>query len=195
MKVLFITSRQIFPILGGAQIRTAQQLEMLSKRHDVDVVSIVDNISKVPDIHKYLPKVNSETYFRVDKRTHYRYALKFLLNNKPIQVNYYYHRELQRWIDDHINQYDAVFCNNIRTAEYVMKHKGVRKYMDFVDAISMNYERAKKIATGVKKLIYEIDFRRVRKYEQKCLKEFYRCSTISAVDRDYILNYHSGNEN
>lgn len=189
MKVLFISSRQIFPILGGAQIRTAQQLEMLAKKHDVDVVSLVEDIAEVPDIHDYLPRVKSETIFRVSKKTHYLYALRFLLNSRPIQVNYYYHKPMQQWIDENIAGYDAVFCNNIRTAEYVMKFSGIRKYLDFVDAISMNYKGAKEVATGIKKLIYEIDYRRVRKYEQKCLHGFYRCSTISTVDRDFILNY------
>lgn len=189
MKVLFITSRQIYPILGGAQIRTDQQLRMLASRHSVDVVTLIDGDAEVPDIHDYEPKVNAETYFRVYKKQHYRAALNFLINSLPIQVNYYYHKPLQKWIDENIDRYDAVFCNNIRTAEYVMKYKNVRRYLDFVDAISMNYERARTVAAGIKKLIYTIDFFRVRKYEQKCLKEFDRCSVISAVDRDYILNY------
>lgn len=189
MKVLFITSRQIYPILGGAQIRTAQQLRMLAKQHNVDVVTLIDGNAEVPDIKEYDANVNSETYFRVYKKQHYRAALNSLLNTLPIQVNYYYYKPLQQWIDEHIDNYDAVFCNNIRTAEYVMKHRKVTRYLDFVDAISMNYERAKNVAGGLKKLIYTIDFFRVRKYEQKCLKEFDRCSTISIVDRDYILNY------
>lgn len=189
MKVLFITSRQIYPILCGAQIRTDQQLRMLVSRHTVDVVTLIDGDAEVPDIHTYEPKVNSEIYFRVYKKQHYRSAMKFLVNNLPIQVNYYYHKPLQKWIDENIDKYDAVFCNNIRTAEYVMKYKNVRRYLDFVDAISMNYERAKEVSVGIKKIIYSIDFLRVRKYEQRCLKEFDRCSTISIVDRDYILNY------
>ena len=189
MKVLFITSRQIFPILSGAQIRSAQQLKMLSKRFDVDVVTLIDGDAEVPDIHEYEPNVKAETYFRVYKKEHYLSAFKFMVNCLPIQVNYYYHKPLQKWIDENIHRYDAVFCNNIRTTEYVMKHRNIRRYLDFVDAISMNYEQAKKLSIGLKKLIYTIDFYRVRKYEQKCLKEFDRCSTISDVDRDYILNY------
>lgn len=39
-RLLFISSRPLFPIIGGDQIRTVQQLEFLKEKFDVDVLFI-----------------------------------------------------------------------------------------------------------------------------------------------------------
>ena len=61
--------------------------------------------------------------------------------------------------------------------------------MDFVDAISMNYEKAKLKAHGLQKIIYTIDYKRCKQYEQMVLDVFDRCAIISEVDKQYILQY------
>lgn len=185
-KVLFISSRPIYPIVGGDQIRTAQQLEYLLQEYLVDVVYQSPN-KEDSLIRNYLPTVKNVACFRVPKWKCYMQTLRFLFNKLPLQVNYYFNNEMKKYIDSVIHDYDMVFCNNIRTAEYVRKTTGVVKVMDFVDAISMNYEKAKQQANGLKKIIYEIDYRRCKRYEQLVLESFNRCAIISEVDRIYIL--------
>ena len=184
-KVLFISSRAIFPIIGGDQIRTAQQLEFLLQKYDVDVV--YQDSSKDNDIlKKYAPKVHKSTCFKISRILYYLQTLRFLFNKRPLQVNYYYNKEMKHYIDSCINEYDIVFCNNIRTAEYVRNVRGIIKVMDFVDAISMNYEKAQREAKGLKKLIYIIDFKRCKYYEQLILNSFDKCAIISDIDKQYI---------
>jgi glycosyltransferase involved in cell wall biosynthesis len=112
----------------------------------------------------------------------------FLLNNNPLQVNYFYHKKVQEWINNNIKKYDIAFCSTIRTTEYV-KDKDIYKIIDFVDAISMNYEKAFKIKRmSLWKLMYKIDKNRVFKYERKILNSFDKKIIISQVDKDYIIN-------
>ena len=187
-RLLFISSRPIYPIIGGDQIRTAQQLEFLCTKYKVDVIYQTEVQSKML-ICKYLPVVSVEKCFRSSKWMNYMRTLYFLCNHLPLQVNYYYDKEMKRYIDLHLSEYDIVFCNNIRTAEYVRRASNIVKVIDFVDAISMNYEKAKSKAKGLKRLIYEIDYRRCRRYERQVLKDFDRCATISEIDRQYILKW------
>ena len=187
-RFLFISSRPIYPIIGGDQIRTAQQLSLLRRKYDVDVLFLTASKSDLT-IH-CIDNLKCYSFYRSKLISLYKTILG-IFNNKPLQVNYYYDKKVQQFIDDHIDQYDAVFCNNIRTAEYVLKHKKVKKYMDFVDAISMNYEKARKRAIGLKKIFYSIDFNRVRRYEQKIYAEFDKCAIISDVDRHYIAPHGS----
>lgn len=184
-KILFISSRPIFPIKDGGQIRTAQQLELLTQNYDVDVIYLTDtqNYSRITD---YLPVIKNEYNIIYSKNRSYLNTLKGLLGKLPLQVNYYYSGKLKKWIKKNINDYDAVFCNNIRTAEYVRKYKSIPKYLDFVDAISMNYMNARNFAKWPMSLIYNLDFHRCRRYEQICLKEFDQCAVISEVDKDYL---------
>lgn len=191
-KVLFISSRPIYPIIGGDQIRTAQQLNFLLQKYNVDVVyqSPVKDEKLFKD---YVPSVKNATCFRVPKWQCYIQTLRFLFNRLPLQVNYYYNGAMKKYIDSVLQNYDIVFCNNIRTAEYVRLSSGIIKVMDFVDAISMNYEKAKQKAHGLKKIIYEIDYKRCKTYEQSVLDAFHRCAIISDVDKNYILKNGKGN--
>ena len=192
-KVLFISSRQLFPIVGGDQIRTAQQLEYLLNKYDVDVIYQVSPKDNV-DIRQYVPTVRHAVSFKISRLQYYLQTLRFLLNKLPLQVNYYLNRTMKRYVDSCIGNYDIVFCNNIRTAEYAFAATDVIKVIDFVDAISMNYEKAKRKARGLKKIIYEIDYSRCKKYEQAVLRQFDKCATISEVDKQYILRDNQNNK-
>ncbi len=184
-RALFISSRPIYPVVDGYRIRTAQQLEFLAGRYDVDVVYLHE-LKKDDVTRQHLPAVGNVVCFHMPKYRNCLSALSFLFNPLPLQVNFYYSRKMWRFIKNHITEYDLVFCNNIRTAEYVRKEKDIRKYIDFVDAISMNYEKAKEVAHGMRKIIYAIEYERCKKYEQKVLNEF-GCAVISEIDRRYIL--------
>lgn len=186
MKVLFISTIPLYPVIGGAQIRTTQQLEFLISKYDVDVLYMSD--CYIEDRTKeFLPTVDKVIKFYIPKYMCYLQTLKFLFNTLPLQVNYYYNGKVQKYIDQHLEEYDLVFCNNIRTAEYVRNAQCVIKYMDFVDAISMNYEKARHFAKGIKRIIYTIDYKRCIKYEQLILSTFDSCAIISNIDKEYIL--------
>lgn len=185
-KLLFISSRPLYPIVGGDQIRTVQQLELLKERFEVDIIYFS------PDQNDIKPKPDEDGIkkvyrFEINKYKSFFQTLKFLFNSLPLQVNYYYNTKVANIISHILPQYDCVFCNNIRTAEYVRRKTGIIKYLDFVDAISMNYDKARHEAKGLKRWIYEIDYRRCRSYEQQCLKSFDSCAVISEIDNQYIL--------
>lgn len=185
-RILFISSRPIYPITGGDQIRTAQQLSLLEEKFKVDVLYLT-NDDENENILKYHHNIGTVYRFKISKLANYVQTLRFLFNRLPLQVNYYFNAGVRRHVDKIINNYDAVFCNNIRTAEYGINAPIVR-YLDFVDAISMNYDKARKKSKGIKRLIYSIDFRRCKTYEQQCLEKFESCAIISDIDNNYITS-------
>lgn len=184
-KALFISSRELFPIIGGEKIRTAQSLNFLSKIYEVDVICQSEN--KDFNLGPLKKCINKYFHFYIPHYKHYLWTLRFLLNSHPLQVNYYYSSKIQKLIDNIIDEYDIVFCNNIRTSKYFLKHKKTIKYIDFVDSIAMNYERAKMESHGLKKIIYTIDAKRCIKYERYLYDTFNRCSVISNIDREFII--------
>lgn len=186
-KALFISSRPIYPIMGGDQIRTAQQLDFLLQKYDVDVVYLCEKYEGEL-LRKFVPQIKKTFCFKIPRIKCFIQTLRFLINRLPLQVNYYYNTNVSNYINSHIQEYDLVFCNNIRTAEYVRNAQGIIKVLDFVDAISMNYEKAKKEARGLKRIIYSIDYKRCRRYEQLLLRSFDSCAIISEIDKQYIEN-------
>lgn len=190
-KALFVSSRELFPLIGGEKIRTAQSLKFLSNLYQVDV--ICESERKEYDLGFLKKHINKYYHFFVPKYKHYLWTTRFLFNHDPLQVNYYYSKEIQKKVDQIINEYDIVFCNNIRTTKYFLRHSKPVRYIDFVDSIAMNYERAKIESKGLKKIIYTIDASRCAKYEKYLYKLFNRCSVISEVDRDFILKHENKN--
>lgn len=184
-KALFITPRPIFPITGGDQIRWAQSLYLLSNHFLVDVF-FLDEFDSENKVKEYADYVNNVFHYKISRWRCYLNSLKFLFNGKPMQVNYYYFTEAENKIKHILSNYDAVYCNLIRTTEYAIHATNIIRYVDFVDSISKNYNIARKKATGLKKLIYSVDYYLCRKYEKKALDNFNACSIISQIDGDFI---------
>lgn len=193
-KILVISSKAPYPLhRGGGAIRTYQMIKSLSKCCDIDLLYITDD-KDILTINEGIKKFcNKIVPFYKNKRKHYWSVLKGLFVNRlPLQVNYFYFKDIQKWVDLHISDYDGVFCNNIRTTEYVRKRKGIIKWVDFVDAISMNYEKAQRQVHGIWSWLYRIDHFRCSKYEQNVLAIFDKSMVISEVDKKYILNRSLG---
>ncbi|WP_292266296.1 glycosyltransferase [Butyricimonas sp.] len=191
-RILIISSKAPYPLHSGGAIRTYQMIKSLSKIYTVDLLYITDDDKEetVLEMKKFCREV---FHFPVKKIDYYINVFKgFISNTLPLQVNYFYFNKIQIWIDRNIQKYDGVFCNNIRTAEYVRGKKHIIKWMDFVDAISMNYEKARLKKSGIWRWLYEIDFVRCRRYEQMVLKDFSKCMIISDIDREYILSKSDG---
>lgn len=185
-KILFLSSRVPYPLVGGDKIRVFNSLKILSKKNEITLLYIDSEPIKKEteeELNKYCNLIKP---FIVSKYSHYLNTIIGLLSNKkPLQVNYYYYRRVQKWIDCNIEKYDAVYCNHIRTTEYVRKHN-LPKYVDLVDSISMNYEKAIKKAKGFWKMIYVIEKKRVFDYELEIVKEFENKILISEIDKKNI---------
>lgn len=185
-KLLFISSRPIFPIIGGDQIRTFQSLRLLAEYFNIHLIIITPTDISKERMAEY-EKYGTCRYFKISKANHFVSTMRFLYNSLPMQVNYYYSKKVQNYIDSIINDYDVVYCNNLRTAEYFIRHTSVSRIIDFVDSISMNYEKARKHANLLMKVVYNIDYHRCKVYESLLLQEFDRAAVISDIDKNYIL--------
>ena len=195
MRVLVLSSKPPYPIHDGAAIRTFQSIVFLKRMgYEVDVLyfSEQDDKKSVEEgLSGYCRNIYQHTISATKSRINVLIGL--ITNSLPLQVNYYFSREVRRWIMRHQDDYDMIYCNNIRTAEYA---KGLRpkKVLDFVDALSMNYSSAKNKTKGLWHWIYTIDCYRCSRYEVGVLDVFDKILIISDVDRRYILKSVTGKQ-
>lgn len=185
-RLLFISPKPPYPLSDGGRIRIFQSLYLLSKFFDVDVLYLHEG-EKIDIVNKGIGKYVINIFcFNMPKYKQILNAARSLFNQNPIRNNMLYCRKIQDWIDRHIENYEVVFCQTLRVAEYVKKHSEVRKYVDFVDAVSMNYGIARFKTSFLRSLYYNIDFRRISRYEDCVVDIFDKCSIISPIDKDYI---------
>lgn len=187
-KVLFINSKRPYPIIDGASIGTLQYLNLFhSLGYETDLLYISEDEDDEM-IRKGIGSLcNNIIHFTLTKKQSYVNVMKGLLSNLlPIQVNYYYSKEIQQWVSSHYQNYDILYCHNLRTAEYA-RNLDKYKILNIVDAFSMNYKSAKTKTRGLWHWIYAIDAVRCAKYEQVLLGAFDKKLIVSEVDRDYIV--------
>lgn len=186
-KILVITPRFPYPVIGGDRLRIYEVCKELAKHYELTLVSLCENQFEmsysVPkneifkNVHRvYLPKWKS-----------YLNCLLSLPTSQPLQVAYYKSREVKFLIENLSKSHDMVLPHLIRTAEYA-KNLDVKKVLEMTDAISMNYTRVSQIKnnSGLKGLIYRIEKDRLNKYE-KSIAAYFDCNVfVSQIDRDFL---------
>lgn len=185
-KILVLTPRFPYPIIGGDRLRIYKLCKELSEKYDLTLLSLCDDPSEMnaviqdnvfTDIHRvFLPK--NKSYFNV---------FKALPTRTPLQVAYYRSATFQEKVNELIEGVDAVFCHLIRVADYV-KNNDVIKFIDMTDAISLNYSRVKTVASkkGLRAIIYSVEQKRLERYERSIANYFNLTTFISPVDRDFL---------
>lgn len=114
--------------------------------------------------------------------------LSAVFTQLPMQVAYFYSKNVQEKIDRIIEKHkpDRIYCQLIRTAEYVRHHKDIIRTIDFMDVFSKGMERRHEKVNILKKPAFWLEMRRVAKYEGAIFKEFERHTIISQQDRDLM---------
>ena len=162
-RILVISSKSPFPVQNGAAIRTMQMLRMLSAFYDIDLIYTYTGQDSRSDLDKLCRNVYA---FRTSALGMVSRGILGLFISKPLQCSYFYSSKANSFIKNNIYKYYLVFCNNIRTAQYVIDMP-CYKIIDYVDAISMNYWGAIKNANLFWKYLNKIEYKRLVCYEKR----------------------------
>lgn len=195
LRILALSSRVPYPVIGGDRLRVYNFLRILADRHSVDLVSLHED--KVPkDTINHLEGFLGQVSLFPHSSWHSRVnaVLNFVGRRVPLQVGYYLFPDVNRWIVRHCSQYDLVFCFHVRMTEYVMTQP-VKKVVDLVDAISLNYERAlQQPVHPLWRVIYTLERSRLSRYERSVISNFDRSLIISEVDKKFLVGHGAPDE-
>jgi len=186
MNVLFITSRLPYPPLGGDRLKGYWLLNILSKHFKVDLVSITEG--EVPDsFYKWANQHGIKAkIFRKKDILFYRNASRFLINRLPIQVNYYYFKDVHEYVCSVYKKYDILFATLIRTAPYIINKDRI-KILELTDSIGIHYQRAKKKSRSLKwRIIYALEAKRLLNYERFCISKFDKVLFVNKEEMEYF---------
>ncbi|SFR87463.1 sugar transferase, PEP-CTERM/EpsH1 system associated [Halomicrobium zhouii] len=177
-RILFLCSRPPYPPVDGARVRMYNLATLLAEDHDVDVVAISKGgESERPDNEFKRYKVFTEHWSRF-----YARGIRSLLSSDPLQCGAYFSTDMKRWVDRHVDEYDLVYCTHLATAKYATD-TDQKKVIDFVDAVSKNFEEFVDDSSYPWRLIYRIESRRVGRYEQTVSSLFDACFITTKTDR------------
>ncbi len=190
MKLLVLLSRVPYPLEKGDKLRAYHLISRLARKHEVYLFCLSDTPTDPAHIEHLRQFCRHIEVVRIPR---WRIVLKLLtaiLTRLPFQVAYFHHRIAQRRIDAAIEDFrpDHVFCQLVRTTEYVRRRYALPKTLDYMDTLSKGMERRTENAPFYLRPLFEAETRRLIRYENLMFDLFDHTVIISAQDRDYI--YH-----
>ena len=111
-----------------------------------------------------------------------------LVTGLPFQVGYFYFRQAQAELDAFIQKHnpDHIYCQLIRTSEFIKKHTAIKKTLDYMDVFSKGVERRLATAPFYMRGLLKMEHRRLVKYEREVFRHFNHTIIISEQDKRYM---------
>lgn len=195
MKLFFLLSRIPYPLEKGDKLRAFHMIKELSAHHEITLVCLTDKEPHQDAKDKLNSFCTSVHIFKLNK-TNIFFNLAFnLLSDKPFQVAYFYQRKIHKKISsiiDRVNP-DRIFCQLIRTSEYVKNEHGYIKTIDYMDALSKGIQRRIEKANTFTKPLFKAEYRRLLRYENLIYDYFENHTIISEPDKNLIYHPQKGN--
>lgn len=190
MKIVYLVSRVPYPLEKGDKLRAYHQLKELSKQFEIHLICLNDGIKKESDIKHLESFCKTVAVYKLNKFKIYFRLLLAAFSRKPYQVHYFFDSVISKKIHDQITriQPDHIFCQLIRTSEYVKNLHQYPKTLDYMDAFSKGMKRRAETEKFIVKQFVKAEANRLTTYENLIFDYFDNKTIISEQDRDLI--YH-----
>jgi glycosyltransferase involved in cell wall biosynthesis len=187
-RLLILTPRFPFPVVGGDRLRIYQMCKALSARYELTLLSLCETPEEMalevddPVFSRierfYLPKWRSvlNTAFALPTKT-------------PLQVAYYRHRGFFKRAAELASTHDGLLAHLIRIGDGVRELPG-KKFLEMTDAISLNYSRVRDVGQrrfDLRSWIYREEYKRLRDYEREIVEDFDHSLLVSEIDREFLF--------
>ena len=187
-KILFICPRSPFSErFSGDVIRAKKFIYFLSKNNYVKVLS-----PDFKDSKKKESKLSYEGFKEISFVTKIFYIFFSLLKLQPMQLGYFFSHNVQKYIKNNYQNFDVIFFQSFRTAQYMPKDCKTKCILDMGDLMSKNYRQtsARYFFFNPIRIIYFIESLLVKNYENLCFSKFDKIlllskKEINSVEKKY----------
>jgi glycosyltransferase involved in cell wall biosynthesis len=184
---LILASRFPFPLEKGDKLRLFEQIKVLSQYHNIFLFCINETKVTPQQLHKLTPFTKDIHIEVQSKEQAFWQTFRSLFSRIPFQVGYFYNKGVKQIVQSKVNDWkiDEVYCQLIRMAPYCIDLK-IHKSIDFMDAMSFGIKNRINKEKGIKKWLYDWEYRRTKNYEKFCTQQFDRKYIISERDKKVL---------
>ena len=187
-QLLMLVSRFPYPLEKGDKLRAYYQLKELSVHYDITLVALTDQSiseSQLKQVGQFCKSIEICHLSFFSKAFH---LLRCFFGQKPFQTGYFYSWKAHRTVKELIrtNSYKHIYCQLIRTSEYVKDEHKIPKTLDYMDALSTGIQRRITHQPWFKKWLFRSEAKRLIKYEQHIFDYFEHKTIISEQDKNLI---------
>lgn len=193
MKILFVTSRFPYPLLRGDQVRSYHFLRLLSKWHNITLVTPISQ-----PVDNWRQQIVRRLCARwvpvhIPKWQTIIHLLRFPFSALPLQTLYFCPPSIQKCVHTLVQEepFDLIHVQLARMAPVADGIDNVPKVLDFIDALSLNMRRRAMKERWPIKWFFHLETRRMAHYEQELVAFFDQQVVSSPLDKKVIGTYKS----
>ena len=182
MKIFVLLPRIPYPLEKGDKLRAFNQIKQLAKHNEIVLCALNDNpkVSEQDAFHALQPYCQSISFIKINKAQILLGLVRAFFKGLPMQCGYFYNRKAAKKVNALIAKHhpDILFGQLLRTAEYI-RHKDTPKAIDYQDIFSYGMKRRADIASWITRPIFNMEYRRLKRYEADIFDDFDVRSIIS----------------
>ena len=202
VRILWVKAGKLLPVDTGGKIRSYNILRHLARNHEVTLLSYYGgqrDSAYEAEIQRELP--GAETIYTaawdgqfVAQSLDY---LGRLFQASPFAVSKFTHPEVQRivasWLSE--NKFDVAVCDFLSASRNFPEHLATPTVLFQHNVESVLWRRmASTESNPVKRLAYQIEARKMSRYERGALGRFHHVIAVSEHDRQQMLEMDSACE-
>ena len=167
-KILFISVRDPFSErYSGDVIRSKKFVQYLLKKNNIEVVCL-GSTNKVTTSKR----LTIRSFKRDNPIKCVLNILTSLIKFKPLHFSFFHSAEIKEFVDENYKNFDVIFCQSIRSFQFLSSKIYKKIILDMGDLFSKNYYQTYRQLSFINplKIIYFFESILVRDYENYCLK-------------------------
>jgi glycosyltransferase involved in cell wall biosynthesis len=188
-RLLILTPRFPYPVVGGDRLRIYQICLALAKQYQLTLLSFCETKHEMNMLPPSDGVFHSVERIFLPKWRSWLNCILALPGRLPLQVAYYRHSGFRRRALELTSEHDATLAHLIRVGDVIKDAPGV-KFLEMTDAISLNYSRIRKAHysnNDFRARVYALEAKRLHSYEKDIVDHFDHTFLVSEVDRQYLF--------
>ncbi|MBB77784.1 MAG: hypothetical protein CL844_02145 [Crocinitomicaceae bacterium] len=192
-KLLMLVSRFPFPLDKGDKLRAFYQIKEMSDFFDITLIALSEREVSKNNFNQVKIFCDKIIICKLTLFSKIFHISRSIINGNPFQIGFFYSYRAQKKINSIIkeNNFKYIYCQLVRTSEYVKNHHEIPKALDYMDALSIGAKRRIKKEPFYKKWIFKLENERLIRYE-KLIFDFFEIKTIIS-EQDQKLIHHPEN--
>lgn len=188
MRILFVTARIPRRTGQGDQVRAYHQLQVLSNRHQITLLSLTRSQPSQGVLELLRPVCERVVVVPHTLLDRAQGLLAAPFSGYPIQTLLHRSALLRKELERELQcgAYDLVHVQLIRMAPYLESVDSVARVVDLVDALSLNMERRFHTDHTPLRLAAYLEWKRLQRYERVVCDRYDRALVVSPIDRAAI---------
>lgn len=198
MKILFITQFLPYPPDTGGKIKTYQTINLLSKKHQIFLISFVEKKKDLAwekelwglcyGVKTFITPIITQSHRELKRK-----AILGFFNPKPFRVQKYFLKEATDFIKELTEKedFEAIHCDHETSIQYLPYVHQWQKKLKIYDEHNISSEGllgyARYEKNPLERFAYLIEGIKFWFYERRMISIFDRILTISEADRERLI--------